>query len=153
MKNSTLEERFWEKVNRTNSCWLWIGQNSNTYGRLETHVPVRRIYLAHRLSWTIHFGEIPKNLHVLHRCDNTICVNPKHLFLGTQRDNNADKIDKGRNAKGNKFPHAKLNPIAVRRIRKAYATGKVTQTALATKYGVAISQINGVVNGKTWRHI
>lgn len=86
--------RFWEKVNKTGECWIWIGTNHNTgYGKIKID---REDVLAHRLSWEIHNGKIPTNKHVLHTCDVRLCVNPRHLFLGTNEDNRQDMIRKNR---------------------------------------------------------
>lgn len=78
-------------------CWLWVaGQDSHGYGRV--HVPSLGLInnRAHRLFWIVHRGKIPDGLHVLHKCDTPLCVNPDHLFLGTHEDNMVDKARKGR---------------------------------------------------------
>jgi len=95
-----VEKRFWGKVQKTDSCWIWTGgTNGHGYGSLVIdHTGNHRIY-AHRLSWIIHYGEILNGLQVLHKCDNPLCVNPEHLFLGTQKDNMDDMMAKGRKAK------------------------------------------------------
>lgn len=85
--------RFFDKVNKTNNCWEWSGTNNYRYGLLRT---CGKMVRAHRISWEIHFGTIPAGLHVLHKCDNTLCVNPDHLFLGTHFDNMQDMAKKGR---------------------------------------------------------
>jgi hypothetical protein len=96
----TLEERFWGRVNKAepNDCWSWRGAKDGMgYGTLggdNTETP------AHRVSWMIHFGEIPKGMCVLHRCDNPSCVNPNHLFLGTRLDNARDRDAKERGYRG-----------------------------------------------------
>ena len=91
-------ERFWSKVQKTDSCWNWIGsQQGNGYGFLhygtrEKRNPIR----PHRYSYEIHNGIIPDGLWVLHKCDNRLCVNPDHLFLGDRTDNMRDCATKGR---------------------------------------------------------
>jgi hypothetical protein len=92
-----LLERFWSKVNKSDGCWTWTGSKTTAgYGLIwngkDTSAPV----YVHRLSWELHFGEIPDGLSVCHRCDNPTCVRPDHLFLGTDKDNSDDKITKGR---------------------------------------------------------
>jgi hypothetical protein len=89
-------ERFLDKVEMIpeHPCWEWIGTIGNHgYGEITINY---NFYLAHRLSWKLHFSEIPKGLYVCHKCDNKTCVNPNHLFLGTDRDNMLDKCRKGR---------------------------------------------------------
>lgn len=96
------QERFWKYVNKSTDCWEWTGNKSRKihgYGTLQIN---KRPIGAHRLSWEIHYGKIPISLCVLHRCDNSICVNPKHLFLGTHRENAIDRTRKGRSAVGKK---------------------------------------------------
>lgn len=102
------EERFWEKVNKRsdNECWEWLGAKTLVrkayYGHMRFEGKERK---AHRISWTIAFGSIPDGLFVLHKCDNSICVNPNHLFLGTHEDNMRDMVEKGRSLKGDKHPN------------------------------------------------
>src|SRR3954470_5960578 len=136
-------ERFWPKVERRGSdeCWPWVGARQQTgYGILFKSSRPRRWHLAHRLSWELHNGPIPGGLHVLHRCDNPPCVNPAHLFLGTQADNNRDRGRKGRNGghkiRGAANGRAKLSPTDVAAIRRAYGDG-ATQVALAARFGVS----------------
>ena len=97
-----IAERFWPKVERTADCWLWKGGTSSAgYGQMVIEgKPVR----AHRISWELTHGSIPRwtgfsDLCVLHKCDNKICVNPFHLFLGTQADNMRDRGEKNRTAR------------------------------------------------------
>ena len=80
-------ERFWSKVNKTESCWLWMASTVwNGYGRFRVGSTLQR---AHRISWELYNGPIPDGLSILHSCDTPACVRPDHLFLGTQEDNPA----------------------------------------------------------------
>jgi hypothetical protein len=102
MAMKTPEERFWAKVNKkeTNECWEWTGaRNSKGYGSLSINA-VR--WVAHRYSYTISKGEIPKGLIIMHSCDNTKCVNPNHLSAGTHSDNMLDCTSKGRHYEQNR---------------------------------------------------
>lgn len=96
-------ERFWTRVSKSDdfdSCWEWTGtKDKDGYGKLSIggrKVNGGKIYTAHRLSWMLNYGVIPNGLWVLHRCDNPCCCNPKHLFLGTVKDNVDDMRAKGR---------------------------------------------------------
>ena len=93
------KEIFWRHVKPTNAddCWEWLSyKNPSGYGQTKIGGRNGKHILAHRLSWVVHFGEIPNDLHVCHKCDNPSCVNPKHLFLGTNLDNIKDRMAKGR---------------------------------------------------------
>lgn len=87
-------DRFWRKVNKTETCWLWTGYiEKRGYGRFGYNY---KTIEAHRMSWIIANGEIPEGMIICHECDNPSCVNPDHLFLGTHKDNTWDMVDKGR---------------------------------------------------------
>jgi hypothetical protein len=115
----TLADRFWSKVLKTETCWLWQAQRNNKgYGCLAVYRSDKGRHwptYAHRLSWTLTNGPIPDELNVLHRCDTPACVNPDHLFLGTQCDNMRDCVNKGRMPPSTS--HAKLTEDQVRGIR------------------------------------
>ena len=139
-----LESLFWSKVRKTSTCWVWTGFIFKVgYGSFDIN---RDAHYAHRTSWELHYGKIPKGMCVCHRCDNRPCVRPSHLFLGTRADNNADAARKGRVAH-------KLNPEQVKLIRKTF-TGKRGQVPmLARQYGMSQYAVHCVVSNKTWRHL
>ncbi len=152
-----LAVRFWECVVQRDGCWGWAGsKDQNGYGKIGEGGRGGRDLLAHRVSWELSHGPIPNGLCVLHRCDNPECVNPLHLFLGTQTDNNADMHAKGRGSGGRFYgsahPNAKLDEAAVREIRQARAEGARLAT-LAKRFGVLESTISHIARGKGWPHV
>lgn len=163
-KAVSLSRRFWEKVEKTDGCWLWIAStNRKGYGRFGIDA-CDGMRLAHRWSWEIHNGPIPDGLCVLHRCDVPACVNPAHLFLGTRVDNNADMERKGRGNRvgwrnvrdrrpGELRHNSKLTVERVREIRVLYEAGDVSYTKLGRLYGVGRTTIEQVVKRKKWAHV
>lgn len=163
MRKSTrtpIEQRFWPKVNKTDTCWLWTASTDKKgYGwiALGGHISPR-VY-AHRLSWEIHNERpVPDGLFVLHRCDVPLCVNPDHLFIGTKSDNTRDMVSKGRHPsqkypglrRGERNGCAKLTNLQAEEIRVEYARGDVSQEALGKRFGVAQSRISKIILGKNY---
>lgn len=155
-----LLRRFMGKVSPEpmSGCWLWTGAPSDDtptgqYGRFRVHGVQER---AHRVSWLLHKGDIPDGLHVLHRCDNPACVRPDHLFLGTNQDNVADRVAKGRSANmphpGEAHPMRKLDEASIRSIRELYRAGE-RQSDLARAFGIDRSTVCEIVNRRKWRHV
>ena len=146
---------FWEHIDRTDSCWLWTGYcPPGGYGR----IGARPSITTHRLSWELHNGPIPAGLCVCHKCDVPRCVNPDHLFLGTNTDNLRDAANKGRTASGSRVAHhcrpdlLKLSADKVISIRELAAAGE-QQKVLAARFGVHRSVISRVIARKRWGHI
>src|SRR5690606_24199021 len=106
-----------------------------------------KLWQAHRLAYVLAHGDIPEGMSVLHRCDNPACVNPEHLFLGTQADNVADAVAKGRIAKGDRLPQTVLTEEQVREAIDLIVAGKATLMALAERYGVSMATLNSAVRG------
>ena len=149
-------KRFWQQVDcrKSDECWLWVGTRAtHGYGQLNagTLCDSNRLMRAHRFSWVVHYGLIPRRKHVLHACDNKACVNPAHLFIGTQADNMADMVMKNRQAKGRRITRAKLTEAEVLEIRDR--AGDVTQYKLAAEYGISRKQVRNIVNRRQWMHI
>lgn len=146
-------ERFWSKVEKTRECWLWVGAKiSGGYGSFKIN---RKTAMAHRVSWELANDSIPPNLHVLHRCDNPLCVRPSHLFLGTQKDNVADRVSKNRSSRGSKRHNTRLTERIVKKILKELMThtGYGSRTKVAEKYGISLSAVSKMGVRKTWKHV
>lgn len=142
-------EDFWKHVNKTDSCWEWQGNKDKIgYGKFK----YKDNTLAHRISALLYGIDI-KGKCVCHTCDNPSCVNPKHLFAGTQKDNMRDMVKKNRARQGLAHPKSKLNPTIVKQIRKEYVEGNISMKALGEKYNISEPTVFQVVRYKTWKHI
>lgn len=143
------KEHFEKKFHVTPGCWIWTaGRNTNGYGQFyDGH----RRWIASRFAWGIYHGDIPKGLLVCHRCDNPLCVNPAHLFLGTAKDNADDCVKKGRSygLVGAAQNGAKLTDEKVILIRSSLERASV----LAALFGVRRSTIYKIRSGETWAHL
>jgi HNH endonuclease len=149
MHDDASAARFWAKVDRGDGsgCWLWTGATEfGGYGHLTRN---QRDKTAHRFSWELHYGPIPKGRLVCHWCDVKLCVRPDHLWLGTNDQNMADAKAKGRMHLGEAHGMAKLTSNAVDDIRRRAAAG-ATQASLAREYGVHQSAISNVVTRRNW---
>jgi len=149
MKTRLVEDRFWEKVDKSGDCWLWVaGKSGPGYGQLQigTYIRPKQI-LAHRFSFVLHFGFIPPGMDVCHKCDTPACVNPDHLFLGTHAQNMADRNRKGRQAKGERVGNAKLTDVQREEIRSRVSSGE-DYRAIAPEYGVTTETIRYVTGLK-----
>lgn len=149
--SSTFQERFWSKVKITETCWLWIGcLNECGYGSISTSSG--RTMLANRASWLINRGDIPAGMKVLHTCDNPPCVNPDHLFIGTQADNIEDMVTKGRGAKGEVSGSHKLTEVQVLELRADRDSGMIIKQ-LRLKYNTSHANACAIIHRRTWTHI
>jgi len=145
---SAILTRFWSKVEKTDGCWIWKASiQNNGYGQFS--VRHGKIVLAHRFAYESAHGPIPTDQPwcVCHTCDNKICVNPQHLWLGTSADNTTDKMRKGRGRTYNQ----KLNRDQVATIRGLHATGAYTHKELGGLFGVNQSTITRIINNKVWK--
>lgn len=153
-KRTPLLERFWKLITKNNKtgCWEWTGYLGRGYGIICEGGFQGKLIPAHRLSWSIHNGQIPKGMFICHRCDNPKCVNPEHLFVGTQKDNMHDASIKGRTARGEMLHTAKLKERDIIKIRKLFANGKRV-VEIAQKYDIKVRQIYSIVNKEAWKHV
>jgi hypothetical protein len=143
-------------TNKTDGCWLWTGRFNNMgYGKICSGDGEQ---YAHRVSWALANGSVPAGLFVCHRCDNPACINPDHLFLGTQKDNMQDCKDKGRfNSpkrmasvrKGTSINTNKLTEDDVRDVRKKIAEGW-SLSSIGVMFGVSVSAIWTIRHGRSW---
>lgn len=146
--------RFWSRVALTaddSQCWNWMAHCSKSgYGAIYWYRKTRR---AHRVAWLLTFGYMP-SLHVLHSCDNTKCVNPKHLREGTQKENMEDVLARKRRVWpfGDKVPKAKVTNAQVIEIRQRLSHGE-TPNAIARQFPITANSVRGIKRGDTWKRL
>jgi Autographiviridae endonuclease len=129
-----------------NGCWIWHGAPRNGYGQLETQSQAK---YAHRIAWQLFKGPIPTGKIVCHKCDVRICVNPEHLFLGSQQDNMNDCKSKGRMPRGVARKGTKLTPAQVLAIRE----DPRAQTAIGRDYGIHQMQVSRIKRKTRWTYL
>jgi len=160
MTDTTLErtsdvKRFWSKVDRRGhtDCWPWTGYKmASGRGRMRWN---GRMTIASRISYEIENGPVPSHAEgtcILHTCDNPNCVNPAHLWAGTNDDNVADRERKGRGAKGEGHARAKLGESDVREIRRRHEDG-ASNLHLAKEFGVHANTISAIIRRVNWAHL
>ena len=155
----TTEERFWKRVHKTDTCWLWTGawRNRLGYGGFYAN---GQFTGAHQYAYTLMCGEIPPGLYVCHDCDTPSCVRPDHLFVATQRENMHDCINKGRfklhsdaaiTPRGEEHPSAKLTTKDVMTI--IALKGQLSQRIIAQQFHVTKGAISNIHSGRGWAHL
>jgi hypothetical protein len=152
MDRRDITTRFWDKVSKSgeDDCWVFTGCKSiGGYGFFTIN---GNNVLAHRMAYKLTFGEIPYGKLVCHTCDNRICVNPKHLFVGDYSMNNQDCWNKGRHppTSGKFHGRAKLTENKAVEIVSLYKNGNVTQRVLGKMFGVGATTVCDIVNGRRW---
>lgn len=161
-KARPVADRFFEKINKVESgCWEWSGAiGSHGYGNfaIGSERSSRKTEYAHRAAWLIIHGPIPDGMVVCHRCDNKRCVNPEHLFIGTQHENVRDCIIKGRanyrsgpnpKIQGVRHPNARLSEEQV----KAIFSDMRPYSKIASDLGVSVSTVHNIKTHKGWNHV
>lgn len=148
--------RFLSKVNKTKDCWMWRASTYvNGYGVI---FDGKKLVSAHRFSFKHYNGKIPKGMCICHKCDNKLCVNPNHLFLGTQRDNMRDMYNKGRNRKietyksGSEHCNAKLTMKEATLIRKMYSKGNYSSRELASRFSISKPVILNIIHNRSYKN-
>jgi DNA-binding transcriptional regulator YiaG len=146
------KERIESKVEKIPEagCWIWMGATQvRGYGELISH---GRKHFAHRASYQAFVGPIPEGMNVCHSCDNVYCVNPAHLFLGTQKQNLEDMAKKKRSTIGERNPRSKLTNDEVERIRFGVSLG-VSDPMLATLFNVSRQTIQSIRTKRRWKNV
>lgn len=161
----SLAERFWAKVNKIEGgCWEWTAYKMRQgYGVLILGSRTdgsRRTELAHRVSYTLAYGDFPEDQVICHSCDNPACVRPQHLFIGSQADNMLDMREKGRSTKGRPshlrgtaHPLSKLTESEVVEIRRRYASGGVSLATLGKEFGVCPQTVHYIIKRRLWPQV
>ena len=152
-------EKFWKYVDKNGPIHpvcgqCWVTTASPNVARAQIRIRGIKIRVS-RVSWEIHNGPAPEGMNILHKCDNPRCVNPDHLFLGTQYDNVRDCIDKGRSRKCHGELHSctHLTEKDIVDIRNVYAEESYSQKSLAEFYGVTQGTIGKIIRRRTWKHV
>ena len=149
-----LASRFWAKVEIKGllDCWLWTGcKHSDGYGHIRDG---RKVMSAHRIAWELVYGSIPTGQYICHHCDVPACVNPNHLFIGSQKDNMDDMNAKGRGnyLKGEQNGFSKLteeNVLAIRSLGKQ----DLKHADIAKRFSIQRSQVSAIMTRRAWKHI
>jgi len=150
--------RFWKHVDRPgpDECWEWQRWSLNGYGCINFSPPdrsPRQHWRTHRLAWTLLRGPIPNGLCVLHKCDNRLCCNPNHLFLGSNADNSRDMVNKKRQAYGELNAEAKLTEEQVRLIKFNYRDVPAEKIVELLYLPCSASNVYRIRAGRNWTHV
>jgi hypothetical protein len=152
-------EKFWSKVDKQgpNGCWVWTGKTiRGGYGDFAQSVNGKwKHIIAHRWAWAEAHGEVPAGILVLHHCDNPPCVNPEHLFLGTQQDNVLDMHSKrrGNPPRGEEQPTSKLTVQDVEEIRRLINVEHASRSAVGRQFGLHHETVRKIALGRLWSHV
>lgn len=153
VRGESLAERLWRHSMPVPECgcWIWLSSTNKRYGQLNLR---KSIVSAHRLSWQVFRGEIPEGMHVLHRCDVRECINPDHLYLGSDLENARDRVAHGTQnvpprMLGSNHPMALIDEVTAIEIKNAVGT----HTAISKRFGVSRSTVGHIKTGRQWSHV
>ncbi len=152
--SESVKDRFFAKVriDKKTGCHIFTDYcDRDGYGKFNVG-GIHYTETASRVAWVIANGQIPDGLCVLHRCDNPPCVNPEHLYLGTNQDNTDDMKRRGRSTAGERNSHAKLKEYQVLDILRLFHNG-LSMGTIARRYSVSLPTISHIVYGRGWKHI
>lgn len=155
------EASFWSKVDKSggpDACWNWQGAVTAKWGYGCFQMGKNRVLGAHKVAWEYTNGPVPSGLCVLHKCDNRLCCNPAHLFIGSKKDNSEDAVAKKRHAWGERTRRGKLTNEQAREIKRRHIPGKRgagggNTKELAAEFGVEPGIVNGITAGRIWRNL
>lgn len=157
-RDETLPSRFWSKVKRAgpDECWEWQAyRDPNGYGRIG--FAGRSNTTASRVSWALQVGPIPEGLFVLHHCDNPPCVNVRHLYVGTPKQNMRDFMERGQgdygDRRGSKNANARLSERDVIEMRRERSERGTSYSNIGAQFGITTQYAWLIVNGKRWAHV
>lgn len=151
-------QRFWNRVDvrGPNECWVWLGSvcgSKSIYGNVAYH---GRLQKSHRVAYELMHGLIPKGMCACHHCDNRLCCNPSHIFIGTQKDNVRDMMQKGRDGhgvlRGEESPVSKYTSRQAMQVKRLRLKG-VSQKQIAVRTGVSKTAVGAICQGRVWRHV
>lgn len=155
--------RFWRKVKigKADECWPWLSMvfnDGDNYGQVKfccgsPEQCIRHRFRAHRVAYFLTHGVLPDDLCVCHTCDNSICVNPAHLFLGTGLQNVQDRTNKKRDARGERHGMHRLTTKQVKKLRRLRKTKKLSYRALGEMFGVSTTHAGWLVRRISWKHV
>jgi hypothetical protein len=149
---ATTAESLFARCDRSageHACWLWKGRVSRRYGVISLNDRPTR---AHRAAWILTRGAIPAGMFVCHRCDEPLCCNPAHLWLGSPKDNVRDCVSKRRHAHGEAAATAKMSEAQAREVLRRMATPEPRQ-AIARAHGVTVHALYRITGGYSWKHL
>ena len=150
---NNIDDRLCAYIRKTPTCWIWVGhKNEHGYGIITNEN--KKQVKAHRFIYEQTYGAIPPKMNALHKCDNPACVNPQHIYLGTQKDNVRDMMERNRGGYkamgGDDHPNRKITMDKANEIRRLWSLGGVFQRELGEKFGISQAVVSKILRGQAW---